>query len=149
MLLSSTVVAWKFSNLMLSRKVDENIISIIYGANWCTLTKQEVGVRPIAVGCTFRRLTSKMACRWEFGHASEVVFPKQIGVAIKGGCESADHSGQTFLNKNYCSKKIMVKVDVSNAFNSLERDDLLNAESSPELYRFFYRAIHQDHWSLC
>ena len=86
-----------------------------------------------------------MACRSEFGHAAEGLFPKQVGVAVKGGCEAAVHSIRSYINKNLGSKKIMVKVDLSNAFNSLERDDLLKGilKSSPNLYRFFYQCYYK------
>jgi hypothetical protein len=37
--------------------------SSLCGANLCALTKKDGGVRPIAVGCTFRRMIAKVAVR--------------------------------------------------------------------------------------
>lgn len=86
----------KLSNLMLSGNVND--VTIIYGANLCALSKKDNGVRPIAVGCVYRRLTSKLACRSEFGNAGEYLFPKQVGVATKGGTEAAIHSVRSYIS---------------------------------------------------
>ena len=49
------------TNLMLAGKFDTDINSIIYGGRLIALSKKGVGVRPIAVGYTVRRLTAKCA----------------------------------------------------------------------------------------
>lgn len=51
------------------------------------------------------------------------MFPKQVGVATSGDCEAAVHSNRTYTSSNKKSNKI----DLKNAFNSLERDELLKA----------------------
>lgn len=131
----------KICNLMLAGEVNEKIISIIYGANLCALDKDNGDVRPIAVGCTLRRLTSKLACRSEFGRMGNVLRPKQVGVATKGGCEATIHSVRSYVSRNLGTPKVAVKVDLRNAFNSLERDALLKCilNETPKLYRFFYQ----------
>lgn len=48
-------------NLMLSGKVLSEICPIIYGATLCALSKKGGGLRPIAVGSTYRRLAAKLA----------------------------------------------------------------------------------------
>lgn len=50
------------TNLMLSGKVLDSIRRIIYGARLCALTKKDGGIRHIAIGSTFRRITAKIAC---------------------------------------------------------------------------------------
>lgn len=52
----------KMCNLMLSGAVSECIIPVLYGASLCALNKDDGGLRPIAIGVTFRRLTAKIAC---------------------------------------------------------------------------------------
>lgn len=69
------VVLTKIGNLMLSGTVNEEIISIFYGANLCAL-KENGRIRPIAVGSTLRRLVSKMACRSEFSNITGKLRPK-------------------------------------------------------------------------
>lgn len=131
----------RISNLMLSGEVNEKILSIVYGANLCALDKDDGGVRPIAVGCTLRRLTSKLACRSEFGRMGNHLRPKQIGVATKGGCEATVHSVRSYVSRNLGAPKVVVKVDLRNAFNSIERYELLKSilKETPKLYRFFYQ----------
>lgn len=107
--------------------------------------KKEGGIRPIAVGCTLRRLVSKMACRSEFSNTNSKLRPKQIGVATKGGCEAAVHSVRTYLSHHENSNKVLVKVDLRNAFNSVERDDLLHSilQFTPNIFKFFYQCYHK------
>lgn len=98
-------------------------------------------MRPIAVGCTLRRLTSKLACRSEFGRMGNLLRPKQVGVTTKGGCEATVHSVRSYVSRQLGTPKVAVKVDLRNAFNSLERDELLKVilRETPKLYRFFYQ----------
>ena len=60
--------------------------------------------------------------------------PRQLGVGIPGGCEAAVHSARRFLD-NISSDNVMVKLDFTNAFNSLHRSDILSTVASvlPEL----------------
>lgn len=51
-----------FSDLCLNGKLPSFIIPILYGANLCGISKKNGSVRPIAIGCTLRRLVSKIAC---------------------------------------------------------------------------------------
>lgn len=63
------------------------------------------------------------------------------GVATSGGCEAAIHAVRSYVTNKNVSRSVMVKVDLKNAFNSLERDDLLKAimKTSPNIYRFMYQ----------
>jgi hypothetical protein len=38
------------------------ISQILYGVSLCALSKKDGGIRPIAVGCTLRRLAAKIVC---------------------------------------------------------------------------------------
>ena len=49
-----------FCNFLLSGKVCTEIVEFFYGATLCALTKKDGGLRPIAVGNTFRRLVAKL-----------------------------------------------------------------------------------------
>lgn len=53
----------KLSNLMLSGKVNKEICNVLYGARLCAFNKKDGGIRPIAIGSTYRRLTAKIACK--------------------------------------------------------------------------------------
>lgn len=75
-------------NLMLSGKVLSSICPIIYGATLCALLKKCGGLRPIAVGSTYRRLAAKLACKSVRDETGNYLRPKQIGCNTKGGCEA-------------------------------------------------------------
>lgn len=51
------------ANLISKGKVTNSILPYFYGAFLISLEKKDGGIRPIAIGNTFRRLTKKMSCR--------------------------------------------------------------------------------------
>ena len=75
---------------------------------------------------------------WQLDHC---LIPKQLGVGVPGGCEAATHAARKFLN-NMGMESIMVKLDISNAFNSLHRDSMLSSvdEILPELAAYCHLA---------
>jgi len=60
----------------------------------------------------------------------------QLAVCVSGGCETAIHVTRRFLT-NMLDNFVIVKIDFSNAFNSIRRDSVLAAVSAsiPEIYR--------------
>ena len=68
---------------------------------------------------------------------SEKLNPIQVGVGVSGGAEAAVHDTRRLLS-NLSDKHVFVKLDFTNAFNSVRRDAILTtvAEKMPELYRF-------------
>ncbi len=128
-------------NLMLSGKVLPSICKIIYGATLCALSKKCGGLRPIAVGSTYGRLAGKLACGYVRDDAGDYLRPTQIGVNTKGGCEAAVHATRTYLLINKNTSKILLKVDFQNAFNSVERDVMLNEirKATPSIYAFMWQ----------
>ncbi|KAL0852096.1 hypothetical protein ABMA28_000339 [Loxostege sticticalis] len=87
-------------NLMLSGSVNPLFLNFIYGANLCAFRKKDGGIRPIAVGCTFRRLAAKICCRAISDSLAAYFEPVQLGFGVKGGCEAAIHSVRTFITHN-------------------------------------------------
>lgn len=67
--------------------------------------------------------------------------PSQIGFATKGGSEVAVHCCRTYISNNAGTKKIILKNDFRNAFNSIERDEMLNniKIKSPSIYAFMWQ----------
>lgn len=114
------------SNYMLSGRVRSKFIEIMYGASLCALTKKQGGIRPIAVGNTLRRITSKLASASVRSLMSRKFAPRQVGFAIRGGCEAAAHATRTFIKDNSHGKVVVVKIDLCNAFNEIDRDIFLN-----------------------
>ena len=101
------------------------------------LNKKCGGIRPIAVGLTLRRLASKCANSAVLTRLGPDFSPRQLGLGTPGGCEAAVHSTRRFL-ESLAPDHVVVKLDFSNAFNSIHRGDMLQAvfERIPELFAF-------------
>lgn len=112
-------------NFMLAGKIPSKLCAIMYGASLCALNKEQGGIRPIAVGNTFRRLTAKMACASVRSEMSSKLAPRQVGFGVRGGCEAAAHATRTFIKKNRKRAVVILKIDFRNAFNELDRDKFL------------------------
>ena len=98
-------------------------------------------MRPIAVGCTLRRLAAKVASSKLQEEMATLLAPKQLGHGVKSGVEAAIHSARLFLN--YISPlKALVKLDFENAFKSLWRDKMLSSvgELAPDILPFVHSA---------
>ena len=101
-------------------------------------------MRPIAVGSAYRRLTAKTAAKHATALLAQVFKPKQLGVGVKGGCEAAIHAAREFIQSSTSnpSFQILIKVDVSNAFNSIHRTSFLNQilQNCPAIYPLMRQA---------
>jgi hypothetical protein len=127
----------EFCNMCLAGQVPPAIRPILYGASLCALTKKGGGVRPIAVGSTFRRLVAKAACRTVREEVAIKLAPAQLGFGIHQGAEAAAHAARSFLS-NLTDGQALLKIDFTNAFNTLRRDRMLLVirEELPELFPF-------------
>jgi hypothetical protein len=123
-----------FINLVLAGKAPEAVRPILFGGALTALQKSGGGVRPIAVGYTWRRLAGKVACRRISERAASLLAPRQLGFAVRGGAEAAVHATRRYL-LNMPDGHVFLKVDFTNAFNTLRRDVILEAVARhfPEL----------------
>jgi hypothetical protein len=105
------------------------------------LHKKDGGIRPIAVGCTFRRLIAKVACRRIQQNMGELLRPQQFGFGTKGGAEAIVHVVRKYVTSRSSSPRVLVKLDFKNAFNSIFRDNMLEQVRchAPELYPFLHQ----------
>ena len=98
----------------------------ICGASLMALPKPTGDHRPVAVGETLRRLTSKVAAKAIAPQLRTHLEPVQLGVGSKNGCEAIVHTARQWLNRNsQASEKVLVTLDLSNAFNSINRSAFL------------------------
>lgn len=127
----------KLTNLMLSGKVCAEFVPFLYGASLIAFNKKDGGIRPIAIGATLRRLVSKLCCSNLTDELVSQLKPKKLGFGVKGGSEAAVHGVRTYVLQNNAAE-IIVKVDVSNAFNSLDRISFLKEieEKFPAIYPY-------------
>jgi hypothetical protein len=126
----------KVINILLKGIAPLDIQHYVAGARLIALSKGDADIRPIAVGNIFRRLTSKCACVLLHARVRSVLGSLQVGVACRGGAEQIIHSMRDSLHQHWESDDFTVlKVDFSNAFNSISRQHLLNgcARSFPDL----------------
>lgn len=130
----------KFCNFLLSEEISDSYRPFLFGARLCAFNKKDGGVRPIAVGGTFRRLASKLVCKKIAPHLKDLFQPYQLGFGSPGGCEAAVHAVRTFLSHDN-EADVLLKVDVKNAFNCIDRSSLLNEASFhiPEAYKYIWQ----------
>ncbi len=126
-----------FVNLCLAGGVPLSIRPVFCGASLCALNKKGGGIRPIAVGCTLRRVVAKTAARSVQEKMSAKMAPTQLGFGVKQGTEAAAHAARCFL-LNLRPGQALLKLDFVNAFNSLSRNDILQTiyDDLPELFPF-------------
>ena len=131
-------------NLILRGEVPEFARPIFYGATLCALSKSGGGIRPIAVGSTFRRLAAKVGAWPMSSEIGEHLRPFQLGVSTRGGCEAAAHAARKYL-RGTTEKRVLFKVDMANAFNSIRRDVFLRVarEKARGLYRMLWQAYSE------
>ena len=133
-----------FINLLLRGKCHPAVRPILFGANLIALKKKSGGIRPIAVGYTWRRIAAKCANCFAISMLSNYLQPLQLGVGVRGGCEAAVHATRRFV-ANMPDGWVVAKLDYSNAFNTLHRDAMLAAVHShiPQLDSFCSLAYEQ------
>ena len=131
------------TNLVLAGQVPMCGRDAIYCASLCALRKKDGGLRPIAVGSVYRRLPARIAARFAANLLGPQLRPVQLGVGTPLGCEAAVHAVREFTQDSHQqSARLIVKVDVMNAFNSVRRDVVLRCikEHCPEAYAMAYQA---------
>ena len=122
-----------FASFVSSTKIPDPIRH--FGAQLYALQKKGGGMRPIAVGNIFRRLFSKLSLHSVMNSLRENLLPCQLGVGVRLGCESAVHATQSFIIHSI-EPKVLLKLDVSNAFSSIDRKTFIGEIASryPSLY---------------
>ena len=128
-----------FCTLVLEGRTPEEVRPFFFGASLVALQKKSGGVRPIAVGCTLRRLVAKVAGFMVVEDMAALLAPRQLGYGVKGGAEAAVHAARKFLS-NMDPDCAFVKLDFRNAFNCIRRDCMLQAvcDLAPTIYPFVH-----------
>ena len=82
--------------IMVKSKVPDRIVPVLYGANLFPLRKKDGGIRPIAVGTTWRRIASKIVSKRSLS-PNTLLTPLQVGFATKNGFEAAVHACRAYI----------------------------------------------------
>ena len=129
-------------NILASGKAPKSVSAFLSGGRLIALNKGKISegrytdIRPIVVGETLRRLTGTCLCSILRDKFSTFFQPSQFGVACKAGVEKVVHKLRKCIDDGWMSGDFVVcKVDMSNAFNRVSRQAVLDECSSffPEL----------------
>ncbi|XP_055339157.1 uncharacterized protein LOC129588800 [Paramacrobiotus metropolitanus] len=132
-------------NLILAGKAPPEVVPLLCGARLVALRKKDGGLRPIAVGNIYRRIAAKAVDIRIRPVTAEILQPHQLGPGAKRRVEGIIHAARGFLRKplafllQYSSGlKALLKIDFTNAFNCVSREEVLRitAEVIPEYYGF-------------
>ena len=133
-------------NLAIKGAIPDYARDAFFGASLCALTKKSGGVRPIAVGSLYRRLAAKICAKFATAQLAGDLRPAQLGVGTPGGCEAAVHAARLFVHSpehaDVGSIRVLIKIDVKNAFNTLHRASFLQCirDSCPQIYSLLRQA---------
>ena len=130
-----------FVSQLISGNVPHPVTPFFFGARLLGLNKPAGGVRPIAAGCTLRRLAAKCLGNSVFEEMGSLLFPLQVGYGTRLGAEGAVHAARAYLTQLHPGN-LMLKLDFQNAFNSIRRDVILKEVliKAPKVYPLAYSA---------
>ena len=115
-------------NLLLQGEVPESVRPFVCGASIMALRKPNGTLRPIAVGETLRRITGKVAVELISERALALLEPVQLGVKTPNCCEAIVHATRQWFHRHRSvPTKTAVSVDISNAFNTVNRSAVLRS----------------------
>jgi hypothetical protein len=115
----------------------DSVKPYFFGGRLIALSKKDGGIRPIVVGQTLRRLTSKLISSYATEKVAGSLMPLQLGIGVSGGVEAAVHAARRYVEQ-LAPGGAVVKLDFCNAFNAIRRDAVLEsvAATLPEVYSY-------------
>ena len=118
-------------NLLAAGRAPPEVSTFLASGSLTALNKSKPGspldVRPIAVGESLRRLTSKCLCAVVKGKAAEFFKPHQFGVACSNGAEKIAHGLRACVNKYWLDDDFVpLKVNMKNAFDMVSQEAILS-----------------------
>ena len=108
--------------------IHDSARNAFFGASLIAIKKKQGGLRPIAIGSAYRRLTGKLVATRLTNTLSHQLMPTQLGVGVPLGCEAAVHAVRKYTANNRRGE-LLVKIDLSNAFNSVSREAVFTQAS--------------------
>ena len=113
-------------NVMNKGKIPSEIRPYLFAATLHAAKKKQGGIRPIAIGDVYSRLTSKCLASLLADEASSLLRPFQLGFKVRGGCESVIHAtSATFHSDSPLEERYILQVDLENAYNNVDRSHFL------------------------
>jgi hypothetical protein len=93
-LLSATT---SFVNMLLDGRCYDDLRHIFFGGRLIALNKKSGGIFPIAIACIWCRLAAECANAFACNRLASLFSPREVGVAVKGGCEDAVHAMRRYI----------------------------------------------------
>lgn len=125
---------------ILNGELPESARQLLLASRMIASVKPNKGLRPIAIGELFYRLAAVIAVKKVAYIAGKLLQPHQYGVGVSSGAERILHSLQHELTDVSC-KRVLLKLDISNAFNSCDRARILRElYDTPELSSLYRMA---------
>jgi len=128
-------------NMITAGEIPDFIQPLFFGGKLFALDKKGGGIRPIVIGLSLRRLSSKLINGKDSEKLAPFLSPLQVGVGVKL-LEAAVHAARIYCNNMASPVRVLTKIDFSNAFNSLRRDAILKTSLDliPEWAPFVFSA---------
>ena len=132
-------------NVILEEKVLFELRPYFFGAKIIALKMPDGGLRSIAIGNTFRRLSAKCAGYHVFESCQARYGNRQVGVGTKRSAELASHVFRCLIGSLQPKENVILKIDFENAFNSINQQFMLKKlfEIHPEVYKYSHSAYSQ------
>lgn len=115
-----------FVNEIANGKGGTTVYRAMTTSRMIAVPKKDGKPRPIAIGETLRRITTAALLIHVQKEVSEAVGPMQYGVGLKSGGHKAAFATQSLLEMN----QELYATDITNAFGSLDRKELLRATAT-------------------
>ena len=130
--------------LVIAGRCPADVAPVFFSGRLLALNKKTWGIRPIAIGLTLRRLASKCVNSFGIKKLSPYFYPHQLGVVTPGGCEADVHSARRYI-ETMPQDHALVKLDFTNAFNSIHRHQMLHSmhDRILEVYAFSHSVYSQ------
>jgi hypothetical protein len=114
-------------SFLVSGKAPTEIAPFLGGARLVPLLKPDNGIRPIAIGCTWRRLAAKYLISQTKEEFKNFFEPCQLGIGTSNGLEAIIHSARKMIELNANNPDFVVfQVDFKNAFNIVDRSTFIS-----------------------
>ena len=88
----------ELTNLQHRGHTPSAVRNTLFGAKLLAIRKKTDGLRPIAVGYLWRRLTAKVACSHVKETAATPLAPRQLGFGIAGGAEPTVRAARRYVD---------------------------------------------------
>ena len=113
--------------ILATGQAPEQVAPFFAGANLFGAKKKDGGIRPIAVGDVFGRLTGKCLSECSRDSARAYFWPRQVGCGSPLGAETVVHVLRQWCERNAgVDGKVLLNLDFRNTFNCINRDIALH-----------------------